>query len=172
MDRTQGGEACNQVQLAAAQADLLEHSSLLSVASLPARALPPASPGTTKPSAAERWQYAAFQTLLYGAEIYLPLLQKLPDWFAHQALIKASIRVQRFYRKRLFLKFQRTVQGQIAEQARRERVAKAKKAFRAAMLVQVRMIALPYACSRKSSATHCAWPLPGRRTSESSPQLT
>jgi hypothetical protein len=127
-------------QLAAAQKDLLEvgakHGTLCAPSALPRLARAPASPGADAPTLGQRWQYEAFQALLYGGVLYVPLLRGLPQWFAHRALTDAALTVQHMYRHRLVRKFRRTLLETRDREAKLKNIAAAKKQLRSAMFLQ------------------------------------
>lgn len=127
-------------QLGAAQKDLLDqaakHGTLCAPAALVKHAKPPDAPGADAPGAGQRWQYAAFQTLLYGGEVYVPLLRFLPRWFSHRAVTDAAVTVQQMYRNRLSRKFARTLRQQAERQRKLDHIARAKKHMRSAIFLQ------------------------------------
>ena len=124
----------------AAQADMLSlctrHGTYRSPSQLVAEAIPLSAPGRTKPGPGERWQYGAFQTLLYGAEIYPALLRALPEYLAFQRLSDAASIVQRLYRNRVSRALFLGLGGGIERQRHAERLAAAKQKFRATMTLQ------------------------------------
>ena len=127
-------------QLAAAQKDLLEvgakHGTLCAPSALPRLARAPAAPGADAPTLGQRWQYEAFQALLYGGVLYVPLLRGLPQWFTHRALTDAALTVQHMYRNRLVRKFRRTLLETRDHEAKLKNIAAAKKQLRSALFLQ------------------------------------
>jgi len=139
--RTRDGKPRHHLQLHAAQQDLramaAKHGTLCSPADLLLHAAKaPPAPGDSKPSASGRWQYAAFQVLLYGGEIYLPLLQALPDWFAWTTVSEAARLVQRMYRTRVMRRLFSVISERVDKQLKIDQLARAKREFRAAIIVQ------------------------------------
>jgi hypothetical protein len=89
-----------------------------------------------EPGPGERWQYGAFQTLLYGAEIYPALLRALPEFLDFQRLSDAARLVQQLYRNRVSRGLFLGLGSGIERQRQAERLAAAKLKFRAAMMLQ------------------------------------
>ena len=134
-------EETRLAQCRAAQANLLElahrHGTYRPAGeALLASAVPLAAPGTTKPGPGERWQYGAFQTLLYGGEVYSFLLSALPEWVAFSTVSAAARVVQRMYRNRTTRRVFNAAGSSLEQKRKADQLAKAKRDFRAALVIQ------------------------------------
>ena len=129
-------------QLATAQKDLLaqaaKNGSLLSPEALKRTAHAPVPAGADHADPGQRWQYSAFQTVIYGDQVYADLLQVLPAWFDHRAISDAAVTVQQMYKSRLLRKFARARRHAAERKVMMDNIARAKRSMRAAIYLQGR----------------------------------
>ena len=111
--------AAAPVDVKEAQHMLLEEASRCAVSRAPAALVRAATEHGRSCEAPARWQWAAFQHVLYGCECYTRLLRHLPSCVQTLHLASACVVVQRAYRQRLGRKMMRLIREQ-RERTRKE----------------------------------------------------
>ena len=111
---------------------LIEEAARCCVSRAPAHLARNATRKAHSSNLGERWQWSAWQVVLYGGECYYRMLRSLPTCVQTLHLSEACITVQRAYRSRIARKLLRAMKETVA----RERHLREQKAIWAAVKMQ------------------------------------